>query len=398
VGADGMRILHTADWHLGKTLEGRNRLEEQAQFMDELVEIVEREKVDVVLMAGDVFDTVNPPALAEQLFYEGISRLSNNGKRPISIIAGNHDSPDRLLAAAPLAKKQGISIVGFPTVQVQSIYVPTTDETLKLAALPYPSESRLSEVLSEINDELALRNKYDERINGMFQFMSEQFTPETVNIAMSHLYVQGGSSSDSERPIEVGGAYTVAGTSLPKQAQYVALGHLHRPQMIKRADTIARYSGSPLAYSFSEAGYTKSVSIIDVVPGGEAQVTEVYLSSGKPLVRWKATEGVAQVHQWLDSKKDQQAWIDLEINVMNALSIEEIQRIRKSHAGIIHIRPIFEAELEQAELAAASNLPVDELFKRFYERQTGGAKLEHELLNVFLELLNEEQASVGEEE
>ncbi|MBM7659819.1 exonuclease SbcD [Bacillus mesophilus] len=393
-----MRILHTADWHLGKTLEGRSRLEEQAQFMDELVEIVEREQVDVVLMAGDVFDTVNPPALAEQLFYEGISRLSNNGKRSISIIAGNHDSPDRLLAAAPLAKKQGISIVGFPTVQVQSIYVPTTDETLKLAALPYPSESRLSEVLSEINDELALRNKYDERIQRMFQFMSEQFSPQTVNVAMSHLYVQGGSSSDSERPIEVGGAYTVAGTSLPKQAQYVALGHLHRPQMIKRAETIARYSGSPLAYSFSEAGYTKSVSIIDVVPGGEAQVTEIYLSSGKPLVRWKATEGVSQVHQWLDSKKDQQAWIDLEIHVTNTLSIEEIQRIRKSHAGIIHIRPVFEAEIEQQELAAASNLPVDELFKRFYERQTGGAKLEPELLNVFLELLNEEKSTVGEED
>ncbi|WP_246938669.1 exonuclease SbcCD subunit D [Bacillus pinisoli] len=393
-----MRILHTADWHLGKTLEGRSRLEEQAQFMDELVEIVEREKVDVILMAGDVFDTVNPPALAEQLFYEGISRLSNNGKRPISIIAGNHDSPDRLLAAAPLAMKQGISIIGYPTIQVQDIYVPTTSETLKLAALPYPSESRLAEVLSEVNDELALRNKYDERIKGMFDFMSEQFSPNTVNIAMSHLYVQGGSSSDSERPIEVGGAYTVAGTSLPKQAQYVALGHLHRPQMIKRAETIARYSGSPLAYSFSEAGYTKSVSIIDVVPGKEAEVTEVYLSSGRPLVKWKATEGVAQVHHWLESQKDQQAWIDLEIHVTNALSIEEIQRIRKAHAGIIHIRPIFEEELQQTEVAASTNLPIDELFKRFYERQTGGAKLEPELLQVFLELLNEGQSTEEGEE
>jgi exonuclease SbcD len=393
-----MRVLHTADWHLGKSLEGRSRLEEQAQFLDELVEIVEREKVDVILMAGDVFDTVNPPALAEQLFYEGISRLSSNGSRPIAIIAGNHDSPDRLLAATPLAVKQGITIIGYPTVQVQEIYIPSVSETLKLAALPYPSESRLSEVLSEVNDELALRNKYDERIQGMFQFMSEQFTPDTVNMAMSHLYVAGGSSSDSERPIEVGGAYTVAGTSLPKQAQYVALGHLHRPQMIKRAETIARYSGSPLAYSFSEAGYTKSVTIIDVEPGMEAQMTEVYLSSGKPLVKWKATEGVSQVHHWLEEKKDHQAWIDLEINVTNALSIEEIQRIRKDHSGIIHIRPIFESEHETVELASSTNLPIDELFKRFYERQTGGAKLEPELLTVFLDLLNENQSNEGEEE
>ncbi len=393
-----MRVLHTADWHLGKTLEGRSRLEEQAQFLDELVEIVEREQVDMILMAGDVFDTVNPPALAEQLFYESISRLSNNGKRPIAIIAGNHDSPDRLLAATPLAVKQGIIIIGFPTVDVKEIYIPSADQTVKLAALPYPSESRLSEVLSEINDELSLRNKYDERIQGMFEFMSKQFTPNTVNLAMSHLYVAGGSSSDSERPIEVGGAYTVAATSLPKHAQYVALGHLHRPQMIKRAETMARYSGSPLAYSFSEAGYTKSVTILDVEPGKEAQLTEVYLSSGKPLVKWKATQGITQVHKWLEEKKDQSAWVDLEINVTNALSIEEIQRIRKAHSGILHIKPIFEGELETEITTSTRDLPIDELFKRFYERQTGGAKLEPELLIVFLELLNENQSSEREEE
>ena len=96
-----MRILHTADWHLGRTLEGRSRLEEQAQFLDELAEIVEKEKIDVVLMAGDAFDTVNPPAAAEQLFYESLSRLSNRGKRPVMVISGNHDSPDRLAAATP---------------------------------------------------------------------------------------------------------------------------------------------------------------------------------------------------------------------------------------------------------------------------------------------------------
>src|SRR5690606_37275611 len=253
-----MRILHTADWHLGRSLEGRSRLTEQAQFLDELVKIVEEEKIDVVLMAGDAFDTVNPPAAAEQLFYESISRLSNGGNRPVSIIAGNHDNPDRLSAASPLAQGQGIQLLGLPTMDVQTIYVPTTNETLKLAALPYPSESRLAEVLSDSHEELLLRDKYNQRIQGIFQETSKSFTPETINMAMSHIYVTGGSSTDSERPIEVGGAYTVAATSLPEAAQYVALGHLHRPQMVSRANTVARYSGSPLAYSFSEAGYAKS--------------------------------------------------------------------------------------------------------------------------------------------
>lgn len=393
-----MRILHTADWHLGRSLEGRSRLEEQAQFLDELVKIVEEEKIDVVLMAGDAFDTVNPPAAAESLFYESISRLSNGGKRPISIIAGNHDNPDRLSAASPLAHGQGIQLLGLPTMDVQTIYVPSTNETLKLAALPYPSESRLAEVLSESHEELMLRDKYDQRIQGIFEQMSKAFTPETINIAMSHIYVTGGSGTDSERPIEVGGAYTVAATSLPEAAQYVALGHLHRPQMVSRAKTMARYSGSPLAYSFSEAGYAKSVTILDAKPGQQVEMSEVFLSSGRPLVRWKAKEGLSQVYSWLDEGKDANAWIDLEIHVTNALSIEEIHRLRKYHSGLIHIRPVFEElEKDKLERTVSTNTPIDELFARFYEKQTGGAKPEPELTRLFLELITEDEDEEGDE-
>lgn len=393
-----MRILHTADWHLGRSLEGRSRIEEQAQFLDELVKIVEEEKIDVVLMAGDAFDTVNPPAAAESLFYESISRLSNGGKRPISIIAGNHDNPDRLSAASPLAHGKGIQLLGLPTMDVQTIYVPSTNETLKLAALPYPSESRLAEVLSESHEELMLRDKYDQRIQGIFEQMSKAFTPETINIAMSHIYVTGGSSTDSERPIEVGGAYTVAATSLPEAAQYVALGHLHRPQMVSRAKTMARYSGSPLAYSFSEAGYAKSVTILDAKPGQPVDMSEVFLSSGRPLVRWKAKEGLSQVYSWLDEGKDANAWIDLEIHVTNALSIEEIHRLRKYHSGLIHIRPVFEElEKDKLERTVSTNTPIDELFARFYEKQTGGAKPEPELTKLFLELITEDEDEEGDE-
>ncbi|MBM7702641.1 exonuclease SbcCD subunit D [Metabacillus iocasae] len=385
-----MRLLHTADWHLGRTLEGRSRLEEQAQFLDELVEIVEREKVDAILMAGDAFDTVNPPAAAEQLFYESMSRLCDGGKRPIIVISGNHDNPERLSAASPLATQHGITLLGLPTTDVQHIYIPSQQEYLRVAALPYPSESRLKEVLSEENDERQIRNSYDLRVKGIFDKMSEQFTPDAVNVAMSHIYVTGGSSTDSERPIEVGGAYTVAATSLPAAAQYVALGHLHRPQDIKRANTIARYSGSPLAYSFSEANYTKSVTIVDAQPGQIAQVSEIPLSSGKPLVRWKAKEGLAKVYNWLDEGRDQTAWIDLEIHVKDALSIEEIHRLRKLHSGFIHIRPVFDAKPEDVERRSTRDVPVEELFKKFYERQTGGGTPDDELVKLFLTLVQDE--------
>ena len=344
---------------------------------------MEEEKIDAILMAGDAFDTVNPPAAAEQLFYESMSRLSNNGKRPIIVIAGNHDNPDRLSAASPLAVHQNITLLGLPTTDVESIHIPTSDEILKVAALPYPSESRLKELLAEENDELALRNSYDARVKGIFDKMSEQFTADTVNIAMSHIYVAGGSSTDSERPIEVGGAYTVAATSLPANAQYVALGHLHRPQMINRAHTLARYSGSPLAYSFSESGYAKSVTILDAQPGKEVEMTEIPLSSGKPLTRWKAKNGLAEVYTWLDEQKDAQAWVDLEVHVEDALSLEEIHRLRKLHPGFIHIRPVFKAEELANETRSQREVPIEELFTKFYSRQTGGGAPDDELVKLF---------------
>jgi exonuclease SbcD len=389
-----MRILHTADWHLGRSLEGRSRLAEQAQFIDELVKIVEEEKVDAILMAGDAFDTVNPPAAAEQLFYDGLSRLSDKGKRPIIVIAGNHDNPDRLSAASPLAGNHSIHLIGYPSHEVLKVDVPHAQQQMIVAALAYPSEARLEQVLSETHDEVLLRNKYDERIRELFSIMSKQFQPNTVNMAMSHIHVAGGSTSDSERPIEVGGAYTVAATSMPEAAQYVALGHLHRPQNIKRASTLTRYSGSPLAYSFSEIGYAKSVTILEADPGQPVEMREIPLSSGKTLVKWKATEGISQVHSWLEEGRDASAWIDLEIHLTSTLSIEEIHRLRKWHPGFIHIRPVFQKELEVAATRQA-NLPIDQLFSQFYEKQTGGAKPEPELVKLFLELVQQDDDLEG---
>ncbi|MCY9133547.1 exonuclease subunit SbcD [Bacillus atrophaeus] len=381
-----MRILHTADWHLGKTLEGRSRLNEQAEFLEELNRIVKEEKIDAVVMAGDAFDTVNPPALAEQLFYESLSALSDRGKRPVVVIAGNHDNPDRLSAASPLTTEHGIHLIGYPKTEPVHIEVPSADELLAVAALAYPSEARLNEVLSDTFEEKLLRDHYDIKIRQAFEHMSRQCQKGAVKIAASHLYVAGGNQTDSERPIEVGGAYTVAAESLPADAAYVALGHLHRPQTIKRAKTLARYSGSPLAYSFSEAGYAKSVTVVEASPAGKASWKEIFLSSGKPLVKWKAANGLSEVYSWLEEGRDTNAWIDLEIRVTDQLSLEEIHRLRKSHPGFIHIRPIFEEKNMAAEPIEIEHASIEDRFKKFYEKQTGGAVPDEEMVKLFLEL------------
>ncbi|MGM0796604.1 MAG: exonuclease subunit SbcD [Bacillota bacterium] len=387
-----MRILHTADWHLGKTLEGRSRLSEQAEVLEELNTIVKEENIDAVIMAGDVFDTVNPPALAEQLYYESLSALSDGGKRPVVVIAGNHDNPDRLAAASPLTNERGIHLIGYPRTEPVHIEVPSADELLAVAALAYPSEARLNEVLSDTFEEKLLRDHYDVKIREAFAHMCGLCRNDAVKIAASHIYVAGGNQTDSERPIEVGGAYTVAADSLPADAAYVALGHLHRPQTIKRAKTAARYSGSPLAYSFSEAGYAKSVTVVEAKPGGEAKWEEIFLSSGKPLVKWKA-QGLSEVHGWLDEGRDRNAWIDLDIHLTDQLSLEEIHRLRKAHPGFIHIRPVFEEKEIENDRIEVKHTSIEDRFKKFYEKQTGGGEPDEEMVKLFLEL-----ASADDEE
>ncbi|SDH04841.1 Exodeoxyribonuclease I subunit D [Alteribacillus persepolensis] len=379
-----MRVLHTADWHLGRTLEGRSRKQEHVAFFEELELIIKDEQIDVLCMAGDVFDSVNPPAFAEELFYENIAVLSQKYELPIIVIAGNHDHPGRLQATKMLAEQRGVYMAGYP--DAAPLFVPVKSEVLQVAALPYPSESRMQTVLSDNSEETSLQHAYNEKIAQIFQQLTSSFKKDYASIAMSHVFTAGGAASDSERPIEVGGAYTVSPLSFPANVQYTALGHLHRPQTITKGDRLIRYSGSPLALSFSEAGYSKSVTVIDINPNEQPDVKEIPLSCGRPLITWKAVNGMEEVFQWMEEKKDSHAWIDLELHLNDTPSMEEIHRIRKAHEGIIHIRPVF-PEMEQLEQEEKrKDIPIDVLFKKYYERQTGGASPDDKLVRLFMEL------------
>ncbi|WP_139492720.1 exonuclease SbcCD subunit D [Brevibacillus dissolubilis] len=390
-----MRILHTADWHFGRLLEGRDRRVEQEAFIDELCEIVEEQRVELVVVAGDVYDSVNPPAWAEELFYWAIERLSDEGRRGVVVIAGNHDQPERVRAAAPLAHKHGIVLLGLPKevpfvsradapvdkvriVDAGSswfeIAVPGVEHHAVVLALPYPSEARLKELLSETFDEEEMQQAYHERIAKLFADQADKFRDDTVNLVTSHLFVMGGEETESERPIQIGGAHTVYPSAFPKNAHYVALGHLHRLQKLSDAPLV-RYSGSPLAYSFSEAGQSKAVVLVDIVPGEEVKEEIVYLRSGRPLVRWKATEGIAQVEQWLAEERDRGSWIDLELHVSDVIDPAEFQRLRKMSEDFVKIQRVL-VEKETDEAAEEDGMKRDQmspeqLFRRFYERKRG---------------------------
>ncbi|AFM39292.1 Exodeoxyribonuclease I subunit D [Desulfosporosinus acidiphilus SJ4] len=408
-----MRILHTSDWHLGRMLEGRSRIEEQIKFIDELCLLVEDEGIDLVLIAGDIFDTVNPPAIAEELFYDALNRLTAGGTRGVVAVAGNHDNPERLCAASPLAVRQGITLYGLPKDVLTpsfpgyspegrvvrkaagqgwvELQIPKCPDPVILTLLPYPSESRLNEVLNSSLDEESLRQDYSKRVQELFALFGQAFRPEAVNLAMSHLFVRGGMQSESERPIQLGSAPTVEVEAMPAGAQYVALGHLHRAQVVKGTLVPTRYSGSPLAYSFSETGYAKSVVLIEAFPGKPVETHEIFLSSGYPLVKWQAKEGLAQVQRWIDEGRDSQAWIDLEVHVTNVINPQDIHSLRRQRERLINIRPVF-PETEQITSEARSKLPLDELFRKFYQDKTGGAEPDQELVSMFLSLIDQDKA------
>ncbi|MGE5391850.1 MAG: exonuclease SbcCD subunit D [Deltaproteobacteria bacterium] len=401
-----MRIIHTADWHLGKSLEGRSRLPEQSEFIDELAEIVSKHSVDMIIVAGDVFDTSNPPAAAEQLFYRALDRLADGGRRAVIVIAGNHDHPERLAAAMDLARRYGIVLAGSPASRVPASHfaedrvnivqsgtgwlemsLPNCPDHAVIALLPYPSESRLQEALTESLDEGVLQKAYAAKVSLILQEAAGHFTENTINLVLSHLYTAGGETSESERDISLGGALAVGSDVFPPGSHYVALGHLHRCQEIPGEETVIRYAGSPLAYSFSEAGQAKSVTLIDARLGQALHREEIFLTRGRPLVRWRA-DSLEQVRTWCAEGRDANAWIDLEVQVRVPLSIDETSELRGLHRGFVNIRAILPGAGALVPEEDKTALGPEEMFKRYYYSRYGGWP-EPAMVQLFLELLGD---------
>lgn len=402
-----MKILHTSDWHLGKSLENISRLEEQRQFVDEICSIADHEQIDLVLIAGDIFDTYNPSSAAEELFYQAIDRLNNKGQRALVIIAGNHDSPDRLCAASPLAYKNGVILLGYPGSDagafrteespvkiVQSgagwleLSLPGYDYNAVILSMPYPSESRLEEVITKEISSEDMQQDYSRRIAEILGELSTHFREDTVNLILSHLFMKEGKISDSER--QLGGALMVEPEAIPDKAHYVALGHLHRPQKVKGSKAPAYYSGSPLAYSFSEVDYCKAVYIIEAAPGKTAEIKELNLNAGKPLKKWEAQNGMEEALKWCEEGRDSNAWIDLEIYTDTIIGSEEQKQLRELHPGIVNIRPKLKNEKEYSlDFRNRETRRIDELFREFY-LSTFGMEASEELMNLFLHIANQE--------
>jgi exonuclease SbcD len=407
-----MRILHTSDWHLGKYLNNFSRHQEQEVVLNEISEIAEREAVNVVLISGDLFDTYNPPVESTELFYKSLKKLTANGRRAVIAIAGNHDSPDRIEAPDPLARECGIIFAGYPHTRVPvfelesglkilnsdegffSLQIPDVEEELRVLITPYANEYRLKTYLGAEDQEAELRAVLKEK----WQQLAGKYCDNAgVNILMAHLmFIKTGEAipeePDDEKPIlHVGGAQLIYADSIPPQIQYTALGHLHRQRFVVQEGSSVVYSGSPLAYSFSEANQSKFVQLIDVLPGQPANVASVELKSGKKLLR-KRSENMEEALAWL--QENPIALVELTMVTDNYLTADDRKKFMNAHSGIVSLIP----EVRNPDLTGMSThsnidltKDLESLFQDYFLHEKG-QQPGPGIMNLFKEVLSEEES------
>lgn len=404
-----MKLLHTADWHLGKRLQEYSRLEEQKLVLDEICQIADQQDVDLVLLAGDIFDTFNPTHEAVELLYKTLRRLSKNGTRPIVAISGNHDSTQFVEAPDPLARELGIlfysrydSVIpigkldsGLEILKSESGFVelklPQFDFPVRLILAPYANEVSLRTHLGEEDREAEFRNLLARN----WQDLADRYCDTAgVNLFVGHFFFmkegeKPEAEPESERPIlHVGGTQALFTDHLPSQIQYAALGHLHRYHALAHPSIPVVYSSSPLAYSFSEADQEKKVVIIDAEPAKSVDYQPIALTQGRPLYRVKFDE-LEKALQWLE--ENQYCFVELTYETEHSIDAATRKSLLKAHDGIVNLIPQIKNPLGQKDYSLqVADLGKDmvTLFQLFYQSEKGQEPNE-ELLGIFKEVISQ---------
>jgi exonuclease SbcD len=281
-----VKFLHTADWHVGKTLKGRDRLDEQRAVLTEIAVLAEANDVDAVLVAGDVYDLSAPSAQAQQLVVQALLRMRRAGAEVI-VIAGNHDHGPTFEAYRPLMGVAGITMAGTVRSPDKGGVIRFTARSdgadTQVAILPFLSQRyavRAAEIVANTPSENV--RAYDEQVRQVIGSLTGSFSGGTVNVVMSHITCVGGTFGGGERSAQSIFEYSVPASVFPVSAHYVALGHLHRRQALP-APAPVHYSGAPLAVDFGEQDNTSVVCLVEATPGTPSRVTDLPVTSGRRL-------------------------------------------------------------------------------------------------------------------
>jgi exonuclease SbcD len=309
-----MRVLHTADWHVGRRLGRFDRDADHRAALDRLVEIADERAVDVV--AGDLLESARPSVDALRLVLSALGRLAARG-RPVVAIAGNHDPPALFELLAPLLRDRGIHLVGDIHHPDEGGLVEVTagGTRVVLACLPFLREARAVDFTTRSQQ---WHGAYADRVRRLAEAYSQALVARAsgaVKLLVGHFLVDGvllggGGGPRGERPLHLGQAWAATDQAIPSGPQYVAMGHIHAPQRVPGAPVPAEYAGSLLELDFGEAGEAKRVVIVEVEPGAPARVESVAFDAGRKLVR-------ASGRAWeLEQRRDELAgvWLDLVVH------------------------------------------------------------------------------------
>ena len=302
-----MRFLHTADWHLGRIFYGQYLTEDQAHVLEhQFFSILKDEKIDGILLAGDVFDRAVPPIEAIELWDSIITRLAMDYKMPLFVVSGNHDGAERLEVGRAMLGQSGIHIWGSPHHALRPFEFESSDGKVAICSMPFSEPRRISDALgfsknesklvdtdmtegslftyvdtNELETDALNLHNYDQMYQAWSNYLRNQVPKGMRSIAISHAFVMGGEVGGSERTLSVGGSEQVS-PHVFKDFHYAALGHLHGPQRMG-ADYI-RYSGSPLKYSFDEHMQKKSFTIIDMDTNGKVDISTIPVEPKRDVV------------------------------------------------------------------------------------------------------------------
>jgi len=280
-----VRFLHTADWHVGKPLRGRSRMEEYARALEQVAQVAKDQRVDAVLMAGDVFDSPAPPPEAEKLVYNFLARLVSERIQCV-LIAGNHDHPRKLDALQTLLESLGIHVRPEVRPPDQGGVVTLTSrdgrEEARVAVLPFVAERKVVDACTVMDAEHKWYEAYSKRIEQILAALTKGLPSSTVNIVLAHLLVDGARVGTGERELHLGQIYGVNPQQLPAGVQYIGLGHLHRPQEVL-APAKTRYPGSLIELDFGEQEQDKSVVVFEAQPQKAPGIELVPITAGRRL-------------------------------------------------------------------------------------------------------------------
>lgn len=371
-----MKIIHTSDWHLGISLHNATLIEEQRDFIRFLINTVKKQNIDAVLIAGDIFDSSVSSSEAISLYNDAVTELCNEVGIPVIISAGNHDGAARLASCNQLLRKTGLHIFGKLSREINKVELNNID----VYVLPYFNVDEVKALYPK--EEI---KSYSEAMNCVLNNIKQNFNTCKKNILMCHCFVSGSVISESDRAAMVGGTAVIP-SDVFEGFDYVALGHLHKAQ--NRGHN-ARYSGSPLKYSFSEAEHKKSMTLLNI--GDEIEIKELDVI---PLRETRVIRGTfEEVVEIAENDTNTDDYIKIELTDRYA-GMEAVELFRTYYKNLLNISgKMNETEENQLTVEELYSLSPNDILKRFYKETTGSDLMEEQRV-----LFEEAMAAVENEE